>query len=722
MTPNGERVERLLNPTSIAVVGASERSVWSSAFIANLERWRFPGNIHLINPRSPEVFGRRTAPTVEAVQGDVDHALICVPAALTMKVLADCDRAGVRSVTAIASGFSEAGPDGQALAVDVAAFCAEHQISMVGPNCYGFVNFNNSTVLSRNWLEGVPDRGSISLVTQSGQIGLSICGLAYARGADLRYLVSSGNELSVSSTDYFDYFVDDAETHVLGGALERIADPQAFERVAIRALEAGKPIVVCKMGRSAIGQRVAAAHTASVAGNAVVVETFLHDLGVIVVDTVDDLVETCGVLAGRSAPRGARTLFVGASGGAGGYFADLADGSTIELPTLSDTLRIDLADATGLQPDDLRNPMDLTAAAAGAMSRVVDVVAKNADIDVLVVQGEQPRSEDVHGRAYLSRVEANLASIVEANTSGLWACFASAGDREPTELGRAMAREHAVRYLHGATGVRALSHAINYGTRSAERLRAANARLASRGSAGETSSGVLDEVRADPSESNVKRLLAAYGVPTLQERVVSSADAAVAAADEIGYPVVLKVSSPDVLHKTDVGGVALDLPDAPAVRDAYGDVLARVRRAVPEARLAGAVVAPFVSGGVEVLLGVVVDPSLGPVVVVGAGGLYVELFGDTVAALPPFDEARAERMLRDLRMWKVLDGARGAPRADVEALCRTMVGFGALVHELADSLVALEINPLVVRSGAGGVVALDAVIELSGPDAGATDV
>ena len=259
-----------------------------------------------------------------------------MPAALTLDVLRDCDRAGVRSVTAIASGFSEAGPDGKALAAEVMRFCNDHGISMIGPNCYGFINFTRSTVLSRNWLEGMPPGGGVSVVSQSGQVGLSMCGSAFARGVDLRYLVSSGNELVVSSTDYFDYFVDDPETTVLGGALERIAKPELFQKVATRALEVGKPIVICKMGRSAVGQKVAEAHTASVAGNAVVVETFLRDLGVIVVDTVDELIETAGVLAGRPAPSSARTMFVGGSGGAGCYFADLADGSPIELAPLSD--------------------------------------------------------------------------------------------------------------------------------------------------------------------------------------------------------------------------------------------------------------------------------------------------------------------------------------------------------------------------------------------------
>ncbi|GAA1022266.1 hypothetical protein Aple_075220 [Acrocarpospora pleiomorpha] len=714
MTTDNQRIHNLLNPTSIAIVGASERSAWSSAFIRNLKRWNFPGQIHLVNPRTPEVLGQATAPTVDSIDGLVDHALIAVPASLTPDVLADCDRAGVRSVTAIASGFSEAGPEGKALAAEVTQFCADHGISMIGPNCYGFINFTTTTMLSRNWLDAMPPGGGISLVSQSGQLGLSLTGSAFARGVDLRYLISSGNELVVSSTDYFDYFVDDPGTTVLGGVLERIADPALFQEVATRALEVGKPIVVCKMGRSAIGQKVAEAHTASVVGNAVVVETFLRDLGVIVVDTVDELIETAGVLASRAAPSGPRTMFVGGSGGAGGYFADQADGSPIELAPISDTLRSQLAEVSGLDPHTIGNPMDMTAGGASALTRIVGAVAKAAEFDVLVVQGEQPRSREVHGDAYIERVAGNMKALAAAGRAGQWACFQATGDRDPSELGKDMAREHDVRYVHGSPGVKALGNAIDYGTNRATRLAAAKKRLAAHQAGVRPGRAeLLRSLGPEPTESDVKRLLQAYGMPTLRERFCETADAAATAAKEIGFPVVMKISSTDIAHKTDVGGVLLDLRDEAAVRDGFASMMTVVAAKAPHAHLAGVVVSPFVSHGVEVLLGVVIDPSLGPVVVTGAGGIYVEQFGDATAALPPFDAARSLEMLRELRIWKLLEGVRGAERGDIEALAEAMARFSELVGDLAGSLVALEINPLVVRPGDGGVVALDGMIELA---------
>lgn len=721
MSTTIEGVEALLNPTSVAIVGASERSAWSSAFIKNLRRWDFPGAVHLVNPRTDSVFGQKTCPSVADVGELVDHALIAVPAALTMDVLADCARAGVHSVTAIASGFSEAGPEGKRLAADVAGFCAENGISMVGPNCYGFINFNRSTVLSRSSLEAAPLPGSVSLVSQSGQVGAAMAGSALARGVELRYLVSSGNELVVTSTDYFGHFLEDPETTVLGGALERIAEPDLFRQVATRALEIGKPIVICKMGRSAIGQRVAEAHTASVAGNAVVVETFLRDLGVIVVNTIDELVETAGILARRTAPTGTRTMFIGASGGAGGYFADLAEGTAIDVIPVSDELRGALTTATGLPAEAIGNPMDVTASGAAGLARIAEVVARSGEFDVLVAQGEEPRSLEVSGQAYVERALRNMEALAQVSSDSFLACFQSTADREPSDFGRSLARDHRALYVHGQPGVRALGHAMDYGSGRGTRLRAAQVRRASAvrrsgepPGAGPDLAGLVRRLGPSPSESDVKELLSAYGVPTLRHRVCATADAAVAAAQEIGFPVVLKISSPDILHKTDAGGVLLDVRDGKAVREGFERVTAKVGRTTPGARIDGVAVSPFVDGGVEVLLGVVVDPSLGPVVVVGAGGIYVEQFGDATCALPPFDTETAGTMLRRLRIWKLLEGARGGEAADVDALALAMSRFSELVADLADSLVTLEINPLVVRAGGGGVVALDAVVELVG--------
>jgi acyl-CoA synthetase (NDP forming) len=280
-----------------------------------------------------------------------------------------------------------------------------------------------------------------------------------------------------------------------------------------------------------------------------------------------------------------------------------------------------------------------------------------------------------------------------------------------------MARDHGALYVHGQPGVKALGHAIAHGTARVARLRAAQVRLAARRK-GETSfaerAELLRRLGPAPSESDVKELLAGYGLPAPSERVASTAEEAVEAAREIGFPVVLKISSPDVVHKTDAGGVLLDLRDEDAVRHGFDRVMTSVAGHLPEARLTGVVVSQYISQGVEVLLGVVVDPSLGPVVVVGAGGIYVEQFGDATCALPPFDAEVAESMLRRLRIWKVLEGARGGERADVDSLAAAVARFSQLVSDVAGSLVSLEINPLVVRPGAGGVLALDAVMELAG--------
>jgi acetyltransferase len=684
-----EGVKALLNPTSIAVVGASETSVWASEIVSNIRKWDFAGDLHMVNPKRSEAYGYPCYPSVSDVPAKVDHALIVVRAAFVPDVLRDCARAGVRGVTVIAAGFAEAGTEGASLAEEISRICAEHGIHLIGPNCYGFSNFPSRLFMTRNWIEEEPRAtGGLSMIFQSGQLGLSAYGSALQRGIDFRFLISSGNEVVTNANDYFEYFVADPHTRVLGGAIERIPEPARFRRIALQAREAGKPIVLLKLGISETGSQIAASHTGAVAGIAAAVRTFLEDLGVIVVSTIDELVETAGLLDQRGWPKGERTVFLGGSGGSGEFFADMADDSEIRFPPVSEATTARISVLTGLDSHGLHNPMDLTATGFSALAEVAPLLSLSGEFDIVVSQGEEPLSDEVQGAPMVSVLRRHMEIMAGINEAGGYGVFLSSADRAPTPFGKEARRQYGVTYLRGKTGVQALSNAIWYG-RVASRPPVAGPDV--------DADGVLDvPSRGTLSENDAKQLLSRSGITVTRDIAANNAEAAVAAAESIGYPVVLKVDSPHIAHKSEIGGVVLNIRDATELREAYEGIIARARGAYPQHDISSVLVCEQIESGTELIVGAVVDPSIGPVLLVGAGGIYVEILKDTALAMPPVTRDEAERLLRSLRIWPILEGARGRKGVHLESLLDAVMAASRMITRLGTNLIEFDINPLIV--------------------------
>jgi acyl-CoA synthetase (NDP forming) len=708
MTIEAKAVEELLNPTSVAVVGASDRSVWAGAIVENLRRWRFPGELHLVNSARDRALGQVCYPSLREVPGPVDHAVIVTPAATVPAILADCADLGIRAATVVASGFHEAGAAGAARGDEITEFCRSAGIALLGPNCFGFVNFPAATVMSRMWLEGPPEPGPVSAVVQSGQLSLSLYGSAYSRGVGLRYLVSSGNEMVVDANHFFAHFLEDEQTRVICGVLERIPDPPAFERIALDALSVGKPTVVCKLGASDAGRRAVAAHTAAVAGERRVLDTFLRECGVVVVEDIDELVETAGVLANVGPPRGGRTVYLAGSGGAGGLFSDLAERTAVDLVELSPPTRGRVAELLGQPADGLLNPLDLGTAGFAALPQICEVLAADPDLDLILAHGQEPLSSAINGTEMVAALESHMAAARRLNDSGTWMCLHTSTDRDPTEFGRAISARHRAPYLHGRVGMRALDNVIRYGssrhwlaTDLAERLAARSAHHSAR--TAELGDGVL-------SEWESLRMLREFDVPTVPARLCESLDQARGAAADLGYPVVLKVVSPDIAHKSDIGGVVTGITGRAELDEAYAGVLAGAREHAPEARIDGVLVCSQLRNALEMFVGVTVDPAVGPMVAVGLGGVFVEVFDDVALALPPFDTERAERLLRSLRCWPLLDGARGAERPDVRALAELLSRFSRMAAALGDEVREIDVNPVMVLHDGAGAWAADALV------------
>ena len=707
MSVSPARMHELLNPESVAVVGASDDSPWSQGFMHNLRS--FTGDIFLVNPRRQTAFGQRTFPSLRDISDPVDHAVLLVAAPRVAGVLEDAAAAGIRSATVIASGFGEAGEQGRALSHEIADIAARHDMAVIGPNCYGFNNYAG-TYISRFNIDVPNEPGSIGMSFQSGQLGAATADAASARGVHLRYLVSSGNELVVDTNDYLEYFIDNDDISVTGGVFERIPDPERFERLAMRALDLGKPIVVLKPGRSAAASRIAIAHTGAVTGADGITDAFLRDLGVIRVSSVEELAETAGLLAQRGWARGNRTVFVGFSGGAAELFAEQSDGTAISLEPHSPRMLQELADISTIDPAVIHNPFDLTVDGAVHYEEIVEALAASGEYDVIVSQGTPQRSfeaPDPVGGAVARRQRYTSALMAAADKHEVLATFLETSDHQPGIGVFSTPPPNGAHYVLGNNGVRAISNAIDYGVRRG----ALRARPASTDRV-EVNRSLVPDLRghAGPmSEVQSKSLVKAYGIPTTEDIFAASRDEAVGAAASVGYPVVLKAVAADLAHKSDAGGVVLGLQGPEDVAAAWDSIVASVARHSPGSRVEGVIVSRYVVGGTEFIAGVQNDPHLGPVVVAGVGGIFVEILKDVVLIRPPFSVEEAVAALDRLRSAPLLDGTRGRPALDKRAFADALCRLGQLALDHRSSLLELDINPVFVFPAGRGVLAVDAL-------------
>jgi len=697
-------VSWFLEPQSVALVGATERSLWSTILVGNFRACGFGGQVHLVHPRTAEAFGQRCHPNLEAVPGPVDHAYVMTGTAAAFDVIEDCGRAGVRNVTMLTSGFRETGPEGAGLEARLVARCRELGIRLQGPNCLGFVNYHARVPAYGLVLAPPLEPGGIALLSQSGAMLLQFHRLSQARGIGLAHTVSIGNEAMLDAAAFFEELVDRPEVRVLGALLEGIREPERFLAVADRALEAGKPVVIYKVGGGEVTSRSVAAHTGSLAGADAVVDAAFHQHGVVRVRSLEELVETCAMLA-RGWPSGPRTAVITTSGGACGMIADLAHRTRVEMPDFAPETKRRLSELLPVFGTP-QNPLDTTGVIVDQpdlLAACIDAVAGQGGYDALLINSDAPRDAGPNPAA----AERRLALLAEAmRAAPVFGALASSSALDPSPYSRDVMARHGLHFSAGLElGVRALHHAIGYGQ--------ARARPRPRARAGErTPPPVLDGWAGIVPELQAKRLLAEYGIHAPEERLAESAEEAAAIATDIGFPVVLKVQSPDIAHRSDVGGVRLDVRSADEVPRAWDEVLEAVRSHRPDARVDGLLVARQVEAVVELIAGVKRDDLFGPVVVAGAGGIFVEVLADVALRLPPLDEREATAMLEELRVAPLLRGARGRPVADVAATARVLMRLGELALDLGPRLGELDVNPLLVLPEGHGALAADALIVL----------
>jgi acyl-CoA synthetase (NDP forming) len=673
----------VLKPGSVALVGASERAPWARIIYKNLRESGFPGRIALINPRQKEVFGEPCFPTLRDVPEPVQHAMVIVPAVAVAGVLEDAEAAGVASATIYAAAMGDGqDPESHKRGIWLKDFLSRSKLQVAGPNCMGAYSYRERLFAYPNHELSRYPAGTVGCAFQSGGTLQFWLRTAADRGLRFSYGITSGNEVSLDLADYVNFLVDDPHTKVIALFIEGLRRPDAFMAAAARALEAGKPIVAIKTGATAKSQAAAQSHTGAIGGDYAAYLAMCERYGIVNCRSLDDMLETALALEGGRLPKGPRIGFVTTSGGTVDLLYDYAEAEGAVMPDFSEATNAALMPfmQESIKP---KNPLDL--GIPGGLKHaagVCEVVAKDPNIDMVAWAAMLPSKAGAW-----DGVEAlqNLLKVTDKPIVGFGRMTYQMTPEAVEAQKQAgfpflQALEPTLRALNGLW-----FHAERRGRRPAPPPPAPP---------------------SDLSPANLDATLRKYGI-TLPEcrEVVTAADAATA-AEAIGFPVALKIRSPDILHKTEAGGVALDLRSRHAVQSAADSLLASARATYPNARVDGFLVQEMVSG-IEAIVGARSDPLYGPLLLVGAGGILVELAKDAALRLLPVTKEDVSRMIDGLKLNRLLAGFRGRPGADRAAFESTVLSLAQFFLDHRLRIDDVEINPLMVRPDKKGAVAVD---------------
>jgi len=699
--PPADRIAlaRLINPRSVAVVGASEDvGKFGGRVVHYLLGHGYTGRLFPINPNRPSIRGLPAYPSVAAAPEPADVAVLAVPAASLLRQVEECAAAGVGACIVITGKLADAGPAGAALQDEVLAAARAAGMRLLGPNCLGAFNVSDRAMLSSSLaLEAGPlRRGGIGMASQSGALMGTLVSLGHSHGAGFSRCVSVGNQADIELCDVLEYLVDDPETRVISLYVEGLKAPERFAPLLRRARAAGKPVLCVKAGRSAAGAQAARSHTASLAGSFEAFAAVCRDAGAVLLDDPAAMVLAADALdrLPRLPRAGMGVAVVASSGGSTAATADMLPGAGLRLGAMSDETRAVLK--RFMPESHVHLPLDTGAFDDGTgedgIRECVRAFMADPDIGAVVVPMTTQPAMAERAALFPPLCREGGRPLIYAMTAG-----------EVGDGARRRMREADFPCFDRVSDALSVLRALE--AEAAGRHRAALPPPGRPPGAGPLPRGLPPGAL---TEDEAKRLAAAYGIPVAPGHVARTADGAVEAARAIGFPVALKGVSRAVVHKSDGGLVRLDLADPDAVRAAFADVAARFDTAAPGTGEGALVQRMERGGGAELILGARHEPGLGPMVLAGAGGTLAELLADTALAPAPLRAEDAAAMLRGLRVWPVLDGARGRPALDATAAADALVRLSWLAADLGERLFELDLNPLLLRAAGEGVVAVDA--------------
>ena len=686
-------LEPLLKPNSIAVIGASDTpSRIGGRPLHFTKEQGFKGNIFPVNKKRETVQGLKAYSSIKDVPEAVDSAIISVPATIAVDVIRDCAECGVKSAVIFTSGFAEMGED--AAQAEISAIAAETGMRIIGPNCLGIFN------IAHGWFgtfANAPSmikvaNGTAGIISQSGAYGSHLFLAAQKRGIGTNYWVTTGNEADVDVAEVIEYYAQTPDVDVILAYAEGMKNADRICQALETARDAEKPVVFMKVGTTDAGARAAASHTASLAGADAVYEALFRQYGVYRAETTEELADVAYACQFGRFPAGNKISLQTISGGVGVQMADASVKRDLDVMPLPDPVQKKLKEM--IPYAGVNNPVDFTAQALNdpdLMDKNVSLTVDEADYDSHIIYmasvPESPFTKDVCLKIFgglkekypdepmIMSMQASVGLVRTYEDMG-YPCF-----DDPSLAVRAMA------------ALTRFGEIYRRGRPNAPPALPAQA---------------MPAPTASVAEHEAKAILGSAGIPVTKEGLAGDADAAVAIWRDIGGPVVLKIASPDILHKTEFGGVLLNLETKDAVRDGYTTLIQRAADAAPDARIDGVIVAEMVSDGVETVMGVVSDPVFGPAVMFGLGGVFVEVLKDVTFRLAPFGMDEARRMIDEIQGRAMLDGVRGAPPADIDALADALARLSVFAAENADGIETIDINPFLVLSD--GAVAVDALI------------
>jgi acetyl coenzyme A synthetase (ADP forming)-like protein len=698
-------LEPIFHPRVVAVIGASRRpGSIGHALFHNLLTGGFAGTVYPVNPHAASIGSVHAYPTVAAIPEPVDLAVIVVPAGGALAAARECLQAGVRGLIVITAGFAEVGAAGRRLQDELLTLCRAHGARLVGPNCMGVLSYTGADAMNATFAPTLPPPGSVAIASQSGALGIAILEQARQLGLGISSFVSVGNKADLSSNDLLECWEEDAATKVIVLYLESFGNPRRFGRIA-RRVGTRKAIVAVKGGRSRSGRRAAASHTAALAGADVAVDALFRQAGVTRCDTLEELFEVSTLLANQPLPAGNRVGVLTNAGGLGILCADACEANGLLLPELTDLTQAALK--VLLPPEaSVANPVDMLASgSAESYGEALRILLADPLVDSVIILFIPPlvtRAADV--------AAALIAACDPAPSNPVLACFVGAQGTPPALRGAVVIPS----YTFPESAARALGHAVARATwlrrlaGTIPPLPSINAKEARAVLVGALAREDHPWLTAD----EVTSVLQAYGITTPEGTIARNPEEAADACRHIGAPVAVKLVSRTVLHKSDVGGVHLNVASPAAAADAYRAIADSLQAHGVKDGMDGVLVQPMLREGVECLIGVVTDPIFGPLIAFGSGGMTAEVLGDVAFRLSPLTDLDAEELIAGTKVATLLRGYRGSPAADVSALRDLLLRVSLMVEDCPE-MAEMDLNPVLVRRAGQGAVVLDARMRLS---------
>jgi len=700
-------LDGIFKPKSIAVVGATTRpGSIGREILRNLFEFEFNGKIFPVNPRYEYIHSTKAYPTVLAIPDEVDLAVIVVPKEHVLQAVEDCGRKGVKGLVIISAGFREVGGEGVQREDAIVRMIKQYDMRLIGPNCMGVVAATPKVRMNATFSPSTPRPGGLAFMTQSGALGVAILIAAHKLNLGFSYFASVGNKADVSAIDLLEYWERDEHTDVIALYLESFGDPKRFTELS-RRISKDKPIVAVKSGTSAAGARAASSHTGSLAGLEVAADALLHQCGVLRVGSIEEMIELVAGFSNAPLPQGNRTCIITNAGGPAIMAADAADNLGLELPELDAETREKIAALLPAEAS-VRNPVDMISSAGPVeYEKVLELVLADDSVDIAIAIFVPPLIFDP---IEVMRGITNVGRKYQKPVFAVLMADEKDYEKIPREIENAVpfykfpepavkVAADMVRYRHWKD---APTGTVRHFDADVERARGIIAAKAEEGG------GYL-------SPSDVCRVLKSYHFPVCEQRVVAPDGDMFAAAKEVGYPLVLKVTGEKIVHKSDVGGVVVGIGSDAALADARKRIDNSLAAGGLSGDVAGYMLQEMAKPGKEVILGVVHDPTFGPLLMAGMGGKYVEILRDVSFRVMPVTDVDATEMVRSIKAYPLLEGVRGETRVDIDFVVESIQRLAQLVSEV-DGIAELDMNPVVVTPDRADCRIVDARIRVSGEE------